>query len=62
MNIFLQIKKFGFRFNVLSFRDLNADLFSIAFKWYKFFDVPYDKSGKYHWFAFKFNNFRTIYK
>jgi len=61
MRVFLQIKKFGFRFHILCFGDHNTDLFLIAFKWYNFFDVPYDRSGEYHWFAFKFNSFETIY-
>ncbi len=62
MRIFLQIKKFGLRLNILNLRDHNTDVFMFAIKWYKFFDTPYDNGGLYHWFAFKFNDFRTIYK
>ncbi len=61
MTIFIQIKKLGIRFGVFSFRNHNTDLFCFAIKWYQFFDIPYDKQGKYHWFGFKFNSFKTIY-
>lgn len=54
MKFRIQIKKLGLGISVFH----EGDLIEISVRWSNFFKLPFDLSGKYHWFMLYLNGHR----